>query len=39
VNAQLEYLDVLQDAATAWFELAAALAVEPTELTALLGGE
>ena len=39
VNAQLEYLDVLQDAATAWFELAAALAVEPTDLAALLGGE
>lgn len=37
VNAQLEYLVVLQDATSAWFELAAALAVEPTDLATLLG--
>ena len=37
VNAQLEYLDVLQNASDAWFELAAALAVEPADLAALLG--
>ena len=36
VAAQLEYLDVLRDAATAWFELSAALAVEPSALSALL---
>lgn len=36
VNAQLEYLDVLRDASEAWFELAAALAVEPADLAALL---
>jgi outer membrane protein TolC len=36
VNAQLEYLDVLRDAADAWFELAAALAAEPADLAALL---
>ncbi|MGH7673395.1 MAG: TolC family protein [Gemmatimonadales bacterium] len=38
VEAQLEYLDVLNDAYTAWFSLAAALAAEPGELAALLGG-
>ncbi len=37
VNAQLEYLDVLRDAFAAWFELAAALAIEPSDLVALLG--
>jgi len=37
VSAQLEYLDVLRDAANAWFELAAALAAEPAELPTLLG--
>lgn len=37
VNAQLEYLDVLRDAAEAWFELAAALGAEPADLPALLG--
>lgn len=36
LNAQLEYLDVLRDAATSWFELAAALAVEPADLDTLL---
>lgn len=39
VNAQLEYLEVLREAADAWFELAAALAVEPSELVGLLGGD
>ena len=39
VNAQLEYLDVLRDASEAWFELAAAIAAEPADLAALLGGE
>jgi outer membrane protein TolC len=38
VAAQLEYLDVLQDAANAWFGLAAALAAEPAELGSVLGG-
>ena len=38
VSAQLEYLDVLEAAADAWFELAAALAAEPAELATLLGG-
>ena len=37
VNAQLEYLDVLRDAADAFFALAAAVAAEPTDLAALLG--
>ena len=37
VNAQLEYLEVLRDASDAWFELAAALAAEPSDLAALLG--
>lgn len=37
VNAQLEYLDVLRDASDAWFELAATLAAEPTDLATLLG--
>lgn len=37
VSAQLEYLEVLRDAANAWFELAAALAADPGELTLLLG--
>ena len=37
VNAQLEYLDVLLDASDAWFELAATLAAEPTDLATLLG--
>lgn len=37
VNAQLEYLEVLQAASVAWFELAAALAAEPVDLAALLG--
>jgi cobalt-zinc-cadmium efflux system outer membrane protein len=37
VNAQLEYLDVLSDAAEAWFELAAALAADPAALAALMG--
>ena len=36
-GAQLEYLDVLHDAWSAWFELAAALAAEPAELATLLG--
>jgi cobalt-zinc-cadmium efflux system outer membrane protein len=35
--AQLEYLDVLRDAADAWFTLAAALGAEPADLPALLG--
>ncbi|MGH7898236.1 MAG: TolC family protein [Candidatus Binatia bacterium] len=39
VAAQLEYLDVLRGAADSWFELAAALAAEPTELPTLLGTE
>ena len=38
VAAQLEYLDVLQASAEAWFDLAAALAVEPDQLAALLMG-
>ena len=38
VNAQLEYLEVLFEAAEAWFELAAALAAEPAELASLLPG-
>lgn len=37
VNAQLEYLTVRGDAYAAWFELAAALAVEPQDLTDLSG--
>jgi hypothetical protein len=36
VAAQLEYLDVLRDAASAWFELSAALAIEPSALSAIL---
>ncbi len=36
VGAQLEYLEVLGEALTAWFDLAAALAVDPAELMALL---
>lgn len=36
VAAQLEYLDVLRDAATAWFELSAALAAEPSALPVIL---
>lgn len=36
VGAQLEYLEVLGEAWTAWFDLAAALAVDPAELMALL---
>ena len=32
VAAQLEYLEVLAEAAEAWFELAAALNVSPTDL-------
>ncbi|MBA4073207.1 MAG: hypothetical protein C0497_15505, partial [Gemmatimonas sp.] len=36
VAAQLEYLDVLRDAAAAWFELSAALAAEPSALSAIL---
>ena len=39
VAAQLEYLEVLQDAAEAWFELAAALGVEPSQLPSLLAVE
>ena len=39
VNAQLEYLDVLRDASDAWLELAAAIAVEPTELETVLAAE
>jgi outer membrane protein TolC len=35
---QLEYVEVLADAYTAWFELAAAFAATPQELTELLGG-
>ena len=37
--AQLEYLDVLESAYGAWFELAAAVAAEPAELTALMTQE
>jgi cobalt-zinc-cadmium efflux system outer membrane protein len=37
--AQLEYLDVLENAYGAWFELAAAVAAEPAELTALMTQE
>jgi len=36
VAAQLEYLEVLRDAASAWFDLSAALAVEPAALITLL---
>lgn len=36
VAAQLEYLDVLRDAAAAWFELSAALAAEPSALPTIL---
>jgi cobalt-zinc-cadmium efflux system outer membrane protein len=36
VAAQLEYLEVLHDAASAWFDLSAALAAEPGALTVLL---
>ncbi|MBI2407598.1 MAG: TolC family protein [Gemmatimonadetes bacterium] len=36
VAAQLEYLEVLREAATAWFDLAAALASEPAALAQLL---
>ena len=39
VAAQLEYLEVLRDAADAWFTLAAALAVDPADLPRLLGTE
>jgi len=37
VAAQLEYLDVLGDAAVAWYELAASLGAEPAELPTLFG--
>lgn len=37
VDAQLEYLAVLGDAYTAWFELAAALGVEPQDISDLSG--
>ena len=37
LGAQLEYLDVLTNNYEAWFELAAALGVEPSELPGLLG--
>jgi outer membrane protein TolC len=37
VNAQLEYLAVRGDAYTAWFDLAAALGIEPEALTHLSG--
>ena len=36
VMAQLEYLDVLADVYSAWFELAAAVSASPTELVELL---
>lgn len=36
VAAQLEYLEVLRDAASAWFDLSAALAAEPGALPTLL---
>lgn len=39
LDAQLEYLAVLADAYTSWFELAAALGVGPLELPAILTGE
>ncbi|MEK7667190.1 MAG: TolC family protein [Gemmatimonadota bacterium] len=38
VAAQLEYLEVMGEVAGAWFELAAALAVEPDGLPGLLRG-
>jgi outer membrane protein TolC len=38
VAAQLEYLEVLQDAYGAWFQLAAVAAAEPDELSQLLNG-
>jgi cobalt-zinc-cadmium efflux system outer membrane protein len=36
VAGQLEYLDVLREAMEAWFELAAAVAAEPSEVPALV---
>ena len=36
VAAQLEYLDVLAEAAEAWFELAAALSVSPEDLAQIM---
>jgi len=39
VAAQLEYLDVLAEAAEAWFELAAALSVAPDELAQFISDE